>query len=273
MNLINKIAIGSISSVMGNLVLSELIEKEMANYNSDVLKPIDSVSIIMPSYNEESMIELAVWSIRNQSIINLYPEYFEFILVDSHSTDKSIELASPYVDKIVLSSKGKLTARNIATQNTKGNIIVSVDADTYYPYHWLNTLLEPFNDLSHKSIIGVVGSTFDYGTPVPGRLYSIANLIDKKIINRTKITARNSAYYKHAFYLVGTFNDNINQLNGKKLQKEEEYDFGHRLSTLGKIIFKLNASCIHLGGRRAGCRIRLGDKQSCEEYQFGIDRF
>ena len=46
----------------------------------------------------------------------------------------------------------------------------------------------------------------------------------------------------------------INQMNIKEMLKEEEQGFGLKLSELGKVVFKLNANCIHFGGQKIGCR-------------------
>lgn len=153
MNFLNKALIGS----LGTYVTSSIIEHKMREYDTGVSKPIDTVSIIVPSFNEEQFIGTALSSLRNQSIIEKYPEYFELVLVDSGSKDDTVKLAAPYVDKILTTNvRGKLTARNLATDYSNGNIIVAVDSDTYYPYHWLNSLLIPFSDLNpkYKNVIG-----------------------------------------------------------------------------------------------------------------------
>ena len=269
MNLLKAGAIG----ILGTLGTSAIIENEMENYDTDIQPPIDSVSIIMPSYNEESFVETAVLSIKDQSIIYNYPEYFEFILTDSQSKDKTVELAKPYVDKIISAPRGKLTARNLATNQSKGNIIVSVDADTFYPHHWLNTLLKPFSNPKYKNIVGVNGSTIDRSIiGVPSSIRNIIELVDK-MMYPYKLLGRNSAYYKHSYYMVGRFDENINQFNMQEMLKEEELGFGNRMSKIGTVIYKMNASCVHLGGQKIACRWNFENKDACTPYGFGKDRF
>ena len=48
------------------------------------------------------------------------------------------------------------------------------------------------------------------------------------------------------FYLSGYFDESINQMNVYEMVREEEQEFGPRLSKFGKIVFKMNANCIHL---------------------------
>lgn len=250
---------------------SKVIEYSMNNQDTKVEPPVDTVSIIMPSFNEERFISSAVYSIRNQSIMKSYPDKFEFILVDSGSKDKTVQLSIPFVDKVITAPRGKLTARNLATLNSKGNIIVSVDADTIYPLNWLNTLLKSF---INPNVKGVVGSTYDSSIPyVPASLYILSNTLKQTILRPDQMIGRNSAYYKHDFYRLGMFNTNINQQDGEQVLKEEEIDFGKKLSKLGIIEFKINASVIHLGGSRVGCRIGLTNKELCKSYGIKIERF
>lgn len=265
--------IGAIGG-LGVLSLGSIIESKMREYDTEVLQPIDTVSIIMASYNEADFIGTSLSSIRSQSIIQRYPEHFELILADSCSTDGTIDIARPYVDRIIITSRGKLTARNEATDMSLGNIIVSVDADTYYPHHWLNTLLEPFFNLSHRSIVAISGSTFDYTIPnIPDQLFVLSDTLYNYTINRSRMVGRNSAYYKDVFYLAGRFNENINQFNIWNIFNEEEKLFGSRLSKLGNVIYKINAACYHMGGFKSLYRLGIGNRQIRDIYQFGKNRF
>ncbi len=267
------------SGILGTLMVSGFVERQMNNPDIETIEPIDTVSIIVPSFNEEPFIKKCLSSIKGQSIIQEYPQYFELILVDSGSTDNTVTIAEPYVDKIITTTiRGKLTARNLAIDQAKGNIIVNVDSDSYYGPFWLNTLLRPFFNIYSQyydpNIVCVVGSTCDRSIPgIPTPIRNIAELIDRNILTPKRIVSRNSALWKHDYYLVGRFDENINQMNVHEMMKEEEYGFGERLSKLGKIVFKMNANCLHLGGQKIGCRAGTVDRQSCQKYGINIERF
>jgi len=269
----------ALPTFLGALTVNGFIERAMNNPDIETYKPIDTISIIVPSFNEEKFIKKSLSSIRGQSILNEYPEYFEIILVDSGSSDNTVPIAEPYIDRLITTKvRGKLTARNLATAHSYGNIIVSVDSDSYYPPFWLNTLLEPFNNTDNlqynSNIAGVVGSTYDPDIPgIPIPIRNFAEIADRKIIHPFQMVGRNSAYWKHSFYQTGLFNESINQMNVKEMVKEEEQGFGLRLSKLGKVVFKLNANCIHLGGQRIGCRLGTSDKNSCSTQKINIERF
>ncbi len=269
----------TISGVLGTLTVNGFIEREMNNPDIETFEPIDTVSIIVPAFNEEPFIKKSLSSIKGQSIINEYPEYFEIILVDNNSTDRTVEIGSKYADKVIINPiKGKLTSKNLGIYNSKGNIIVSADADCYYPSFWLNTLLEPFNNIDSVSydphISGSSGSIYNPYIPgIPSPLYNISQYMNKTFVDKTNMSGANSAFWKHRYYQIGKMNDNIDQVNIGEMHQEEEINFGRNLSKMGKIVFKLNASCIHLGGKRTGCRIGSTDKKYCTDQGIGIQRF
>lgn len=267
----NILKVGTLG-ILGTFGASTVIENSMKNYDTDVQPPVDKVSIIMPAYNEKDFIEKAASSIRYQSIILNYPEYFEFIVVDNGSTDDTIYLATAFADKVVRSSRGKLSARNYGTNLSSGNIIVAADSDVYYPYHWLNTLLKPFRD---PNIVGTTGTILDYNFPgIPSTFYIIGSAL-KRVTRPLQMQGANCAYYKHIFNKIGQFDESINQFDVKQMVHEEEINFGKKLSNFGKVAYKFNAGCIHLGGIRTGCRMGYIDRSSdtCTSYKFGIERF
>lgn len=268
----------AVSGILSALTVSGFIEREMNNYDMETFEPIDTSSIIIPSFNEERYIKRTLSSIKGQSIIQEYPEFFELILVDNGSTDNTVDLAKPYADKIIIENrKGKLNARNRGIKESSGNIIVAVDADVYYPSFWLNTLLEPFNNIENQSntnVVGVSGSIYNSYLPgIPTFVYNIAHYIDKTIVYPNNMSGANSAFWKHRYYELGGFNENINQLSAEEMHQEEERDFGTKLTKLGKVVFKLNAKCIHLGGEKTGCRIGTTNRDVCSKYGIGIKRF
>jgi glycosyltransferase involved in cell wall biosynthesis len=265
----------AVSGILGTLTVSGFIKRDMDNSDIETVEPIDTISIIVPSLNEEPFIKKCLSSIRGQSIIQEYPQSFELILVDSGSSDDTVKIAEPYVDKIITTTRrGKLTARNMAIGQAKGNIIVSADADSYFGPFWLNTILKPFNNLEYENLACVVGSTYDPFLPgVPTPIRNIAEFLDRNIINPKRVVGRNSAFWKHLFYQVGKFDETINQMNVDAMLQEEEYGFGEKLSKLGRIVVKMNANCLHLGGQRIGCRHGTVNPDKCIGYGIGIERF
>lgn len=214
--------------------MSQLLKKNQLNKSSicDIIyEPVSTVSIIVPTYNEESNIENTLISIKNQCVYQEFPEYFEIILADSYSKDNTVEIARPYVDKILMCKKGKLTAIQTAIDNSKGEIIVSIDADTYYPPNWLNNMLKHYYD---ENVVAVTGNSFFENSDI---MHSIPyDLYQTMFISlESRMHGRNISYLKQAYYDSGEFDLNIDQQDVKSMVNEEEYGFHKRLSRLGKV--------------------------------------
>ena len=87
------------------------------------------ISIIVPAFNEEITLKSCL-----QSLVELdYPEY-EIIVIDDGSTDKTLEEARRFessgVKVIHQENQGKANALNNGINVSKGEIVVTVDADT-----------------------------------------------------------------------------------------------------------------------------------------------
>ncbi len=84
-------------------------------------------SIIMPTYNSENTIEMALTSIRDQ---NMPDESIEILVVDGGSTDNTIEIAQKY-NAIILPNPKRFPeyAKRIGLDNARGRWVVFQDSD------------------------------------------------------------------------------------------------------------------------------------------------
>lgn len=103
------------------------------------------VSIIVPAYNEEKMIESAVRSLAASD----YPE-LEVIVVDDGSTDATAELVEAMglesVQVIRQPNAGKPVALNTGVAAARHELLVMVDADTIFEPGTMRRLVQPFRD-------------------------------------------------------------------------------------------------------------------------------
>ncbi len=110
--------------------------------------PLDrqpNCSIVIRAYNEERHIGKLLTGIKKQSVQNC-----EVILVDSGSTDSTVEIASSFDTKIVSIDPEEFTfgrSLNRGIKAAAGEYIVIISAHCYpiYP-DWLEQLLKPFED-------------------------------------------------------------------------------------------------------------------------------
>ena len=103
------------------------------------MKP--EVSVIIPTYNSEAYLALALESVFNQTYRN-----FEIILIDDASTDSTLEVAQSFKDKRlkIISNKqnrGVSYGRNCGIKAAQGNWIALLDSDDWYAPQRLEKLL------------------------------------------------------------------------------------------------------------------------------------
>lgn len=232
---IKVVVVGAAALIIGGQIIKYNIESDVYKRDYPVVKP-DYTSIILPALNEERYIEATLKSIEDQNVRLMYPERFELIVVDSSSTDNTKEIALRHTPNVVQSPHGKLNARDRGISMSKGNIIVAVDADTYYPPNWLNLILRNF-----REGVVAVGSPRMYhnGGLFLDTVSSYKAVIDYNTNNR--MAGSGSAFLKWAYLKCSGFDLNIDQVDNNAILQEEEFGFHSRIMKMGKYIFEWRA--------------------------------
>ncbi|MBI2595336.1 glycosyltransferase [Candidatus Daviesbacteria bacterium] len=89
------------------------------------MKIYPTVSIIVPTKNEEQNIGRCLKSIKRQK----YGGKIEIIVVDNFSEDKTVKLAKLFTKKVFLQGSERSTQRNFGAQIAKGKYLLFIDAD------------------------------------------------------------------------------------------------------------------------------------------------
>src|SRR3989344_5094511 len=114
-------------------------------------KPL--LSIVIPAHNEEAYLASTLTSVFSQTIP---PHLFEVIVVDNASSDKTASIASQFPTRLTREPRHSVAlARQKGVQTARGDIVVSADADTVYPPHWLSQISTTF--VQHPQIVALVG--------------------------------------------------------------------------------------------------------------------
>lgn len=121
------------------------------------------VSVLMLTYNRETLVSRAIESILNQTHTN-----FEFIIVDNGSIDKSGQIADEYAQKdsrirVIHRDKGTISAgRNTALDAAQGDYIAFVDDDDWAEPDFLEFLLSlAVDNQADVAICGAADKVFD----------------------------------------------------------------------------------------------------------------
>ena len=114
------------------------------------------ISVIIPLYNKEKIIERSVRSVLNQSF-----QDFELIIVNDGSTDNSWKIVrSIHDERIVLVEQengGPSKARNTGVKKAKGNWIVFLDADDELLPNALSLMVEEVHNYPDADLIDFGG--------------------------------------------------------------------------------------------------------------------
>ncbi len=100
------------------------------------------ITLAIPAYNEEKYIGQCL----DYAIKNSDGGFFEILVIDNASTDKTSEVASKYPGVRVIreEKKGLTRARQRAFLEMKGDVLAFVDSDTQMPKGWCAMIKNKF---------------------------------------------------------------------------------------------------------------------------------
>lgn len=114
-----------------------------------------SVSVIIPAFNEERIIQKTIRALLKSK----YP-LSEILIIDDGSTDetaaiiKKFYLHHPKVKLLQKVNGGKASALNFGFKNAAGDIIITIDADTIFPPTTISNLVKNFSDPCVAAVTG-----------------------------------------------------------------------------------------------------------------------
>ena len=173
-----------------------------------------ALSIVVIARNEEANIARCIESILH-GIDDLHPE---IILVDSASTDKTVEIASRYPITILQINSGAglspSAGRYVGARHAKGDFILFLDADMALIDGWLAAAMEMMTDSSIAAVGGRLYRVF------PGEEFTL-NHPDTHPLGQVVSLSGAALYRADALAASGGFNPYV--------KGEEERELGHRM--------------------------------------------
>lgn len=181
------------------------------------------VSIVITCYNLGKYLNEAIGSVEQYPNKNDY----EIILVDDGSTDNdTIEiienLKNPRLTIIRQANMGLAKARNNGIKSSKGDYIISLDADNKIRPNFISHCINFFDE---EKSIGVIFGDFEYFENKSG-IKKVGKFDYSKIIIHNYIDAC-AAFRKTVWQNVSGFDENM------PIMGWEDWDFWLRLSSLG----------------------------------------
>jgi len=207
---------------------------------------LKTVSVIIPTKNAEDRIGMCLESICNQS-----HKPFEVIVVDGHSTDRTLEQLQTFPVEVLSEDYGTVGgARQVGVEKATGEFVALTDDDTIPDKDWLKNLLEAFSD---ESILGVGGGVKYYGSELWTKptalclnsLLGSGNSVQGRLFKERRwvksISGCNSMYRKEPLIKIGGFNVG--------LSINEETELNKRICKKGKLLYVPNAVVLHQQAR------------------------
>lgn len=126
------------------------------------------ISVVIPAYNEELLLEKCLLSLQSQT-----RPADEIIVVDNNCTDNTAAIARSNGAIVVQElQQGIYPAACTGYDAAQGDIIARCDADSIVPREWLETIEQSF--LANHSIAAITGPGTFYGTrALPGKIAQV----------------------------------------------------------------------------------------------------
>jgi len=185
------------------------------------------ISVIVPAHNEEAFIGKCLDSLMKQTLNN---KFFEVIVIDNASDDKTSKIVRDYPVKLVYEAKKSVIwARQKGVNESQGEIIVSADADTYYPPDWLKTIKANFE--RNPKLICLVGWIYYSNTPFIFNYFNALNQQFNRLIQKyTKkfpiCYAANLAFKKESFKEIGGYPKHLVELGDQQYLLYKFFNLG-----------------------------------------------
>ena len=187
------------------------------------------ISLVIPAYNEEKYISSCLESVTENG-----GELYEIVVVDNASTDRTHEIAAGFsgVRVVTESGKGVTRARQRGVQESSGDIIAFIDADTRMPEYWVGEIIKDF-EIDEK-LVCLSGPYIYYDVSSLAKvsiwfywsvLARIAYLFTSYMVVGGNFVVRREALEK-----IGGFDPNISFYG-------EDTDTARRLHKVGKVKF------------------------------------
>ncbi|QDK33516.1 glycosyltransferase [Sphingomonas sp. IC081] len=151
----------------------------------DTCQPL--VTVIIPAYNEERVIEASV-----RRVLESDYRHLQVIVADDGSKDRTSAIVSgafasnPRVELLTLVNGGKAAALNRALLQARGEIVVALDADTQFEVETISRLVRWFADPAIGAVAGnaKVGNRVNLVTRWQGVEYVTAQNLERRALTK-----------------------------------------------------------------------------------------
>jgi cellulose synthase/poly-beta-1,6-N-acetylglucosamine synthase-like glycosyltransferase len=208
------------------------------------------MSFVIPAYNEEACIGACIKSVRKE--MRAYGCDVEIIVVNNASTDRTAEVASSWPDVRVVFErrKGLLFARQRGFEESHGDLLACIDADTIVPKGWIGKAIRAFE--RSPRLVCLTG---------PYIYYDLSPLVRVVVTLWYMVAVLFAGYLNQYFFRTGAMVQGGNYVVRRSALEKiggyntriafygEDTDLARRLVRVGKVKFTFRLS-LFTSGRR-----------------------
>jgi len=157
-------------------------------------KPVPTVSLIVPAYDEEEVIAAKV---ANALALDYPRDRLQVIVASDGSSDATVERAREAGAGLVLDlpAGGKVAALNAAAEHAAGDVLAFSDANSTWSRDALRRLVAPFADPGVGYVCGQVRFTDPEGDNLEGAYWRYEMAVREMESGLAGVTAGNGAIY------------------------------------------------------------------------------
>jgi glycosyltransferase involved in cell wall biosynthesis len=203
------------------------------------------ISVIIPTLNEEKIIE------KTLKYLVSFKNDFEIIVSDGKSTDKTVEIAKKYADKVVtyegITRQTIAMGRNLGAQVATGKYLVFMDADVTIPD--INIFFNKTAGLfqKDKKLVGlsVFVKVFPEMSTFPDRfffnIFNWSSYFLNNVLNKGSALGEFQMIRAEAFRKLNGYNE--------KIVVGEDVEMFSRLSLVGRVHTESSLFILHTSRR------------------------
>jgi glycosyltransferase involved in cell wall biosynthesis len=188
-----------------------------------------TISLIIPAYNEQELLPACLDAV----MANIAGKAIEIIVVDNNSTDGTREVIERYptVTRVFEQRKGITRARQRGLEESHGDILAYVDADTRPPAGWIEQIWDEFGRDPDLACLSGPYSFYDLGG-IRNRISTGWFTAARPIYRMTGylMVGGNFAIRRDVLKRMGGFDNSI-EFYG------EDVDIGKRAAKQGRVLF------------------------------------
>jgi glycosyltransferase involved in cell wall biosynthesis len=194
--------------------------------------PSPLVSIVIPTRNSEKTLPLCLESIKRQTYRNI-----EVIVVDNHSTDRTVEIAERYGARVYTKGPERSVQKNYGALKARGELVYFIDSDFVLHPKTVEECVELIKQ-GYDAVIVLNISYPGYSLVAKARYFERLSYYGSNVYEAARFIK------KDLFIKVGGFDE--------KLYANEDYDLHQRLVRAGARIARTRQSFeIHMGEPRS----------------------